>query len=656
MHNTQFPEFSIKRLLEHDWYLVPRYQRNYAWTEEHIKQLIDDILDSLVASGKDLVRPYYIGTLVVFPRKGHYGRMEYEVIDGQQRLTTLTLLASYLTFLERKNLTTSNHWYDEIKLDFESRKRSSETLRAAHNGNFHDAGKKTKTQEEYAEEIVDAYEIIQRILPDRCNEKKVSPEAFTRYFFDYVKICRVDVPDDTDLNHYFEIMNNRGEQLEKHEVLKARLLSKLEPGTDQYVFNYIWEACSSMDKYVQYGFPKTIREDLFGRHWNQFLPQTIEDLIKILSKIDVHAQPQSNRESVSHPTIRDLVNDVMTVYERENLFKKEEEEEPERFSSIINFQNFLPHVLSIYLNDGAVILDDKDLLNSFLSLEKSNPEAIKEFSFVLLKMRFLFDQNIIKRDAKEDEREWSLKELHLTEQKNPSYRSTYTQQTDGENLQRQITLLQSMFHVSVPSRPYKYWLQGALRFLFRTEGSTAVQFKDYLLGLAQAFVYNRFLAPSPLEYETLIFKNEGKPISSHQIDEEKTKYGAIENILVFNFIDYVLWSEKRQEDSKIRDFVFTFRSSVEHYYPQNPIDGNPLRDTEALHCIGNLCLISHSKNSLLRHHLPKAKAEYYLKQSYIDSVLQYMMLEQAEMWSNDPVTAIRKQENMVIQLLKSNMP
>lgn len=68
------------------------------------------------------------------------------------------------------------------------------------------------------------------------------------------------MPEDTDLNHYFEIMNNRGEQLEKHEILKSKfleILNELEVEERELalsVFNLIWEACSNMEKYIQYGF------------------------------------------------------------------------------------------------------------------------------------------------------------------------------------------------------------------------------------------------------------------------------------------------------------------------------------------------------------------------------------------------------------------
>ncbi|MFM9948134.1 MAG: DUF262 domain-containing protein [Saprospiraceae bacterium] len=484
--SSDFLDLSIKELLANNRYSVPRYQRNYAWTEEHIKQLIDDVLDN-ANQPQGSIKPYYLGTLVVFPRHQSNGLL-YEVIDGQQRLTTLTLLASYTTFKERNENDETMHWFSDINLDFESRKRSSETLNAAHNGSFHNAGNKIRLHVRYTKEIVDAYEIIQRVLPERCREKNIDEKKFADYFLGYVRICRVGVPEDTDLNHYFEIMNSRGEQLEKHEVLKARMLNKLSID-DQLVFNQIWEACSDLEKYIQYGFEKSIREELFGKNWDRFLPETRKKLYDLLKS---HSDRLNKTSESNGLTLNDLILGSSKAGEKDGKKEKDKdkdkdkEEDPERFSSIINFQNFLPHALSIFLNNGAVPLDDKQLLDSFNLSENMGAKNIMDFSYALLKIRFLFDQNIIKRDATEDEREWSLKLLHQTDQGNPSYRHSFSKDDQGDGLQRQITLLQSMFHVSVPSRPYKYWLQGTLKFLYETGDLTASRFRDYLKNQAKA--------------------------------------------------------------------------------------------------------------------------------------------------------------------------
>ena len=88
MSNNNQPEIlNIEQLLSSQ-YVVPLYQRNFAWGEEEIKRLLQDIYESMVSKEQQ----YFVGSLVVIRRRNNV----YEVIDGQQRLTVLSLL-SYQT-------------------------------------------------------------------------------------------------------------------------------------------------------------------------------------------------------------------------------------------------------------------------------------------------------------------------------------------------------------------------------------------------------------------------------------------------------------------------------------------------------------------------------------------------------------------------------
>ncbi|MBR7326109.1 HNH endonuclease, partial [Klebsiella pneumoniae] len=67
----------------------------------------------------------------------------------------------------------------------------------------------------------------------------------------------------------------------------------------------------------------------------------------------------------------------------------------------------------------------------------------------------------------------------------------------------------------------------------------------------------------------------------------------------------------RNSDKVAGSFEFTFRSSVEHFSPQHPMDGYKPVEQSALHSFGNLCLISHSKNSRLSNFQPQQKQEHF---------------------------------------------
>jgi hypothetical protein len=103
---------------------------------------------------------------------------------------------------------------------------------------------------------------------------------------------------------------------------------------------------------------------------------------------------------------------------------------------------------------------------------------------------------------------------------------------------------------------------------------------------------------------------------------------SVENF-VFNYLDWLLCKQKKLTMN------FTFRSSVEHYYPQNPKEGNDRISNEYLHHFGNLCLISSSKNSALSNYMPTAKKEHYLKVKP-DSIKQQLMMTEPN-WGKDEI-------------------
>jgi len=147
-------------------------------------------------------------------------------------------------------------------------------------------------------------------------------------------------------------MNSRGEQLEKHEILKAKMLEVLEDDNLKYAFNLIWEATSNMEKYVQYGFSVDQRNAIFGeKDWNNLVNNDT-----VYEKLQMPAVNQSTKETLS-----DLLEKTPKIIS-DNL--NTTDESPDRFNTIINFSNFLLHILRIQTKSD-VPLDDKRLLELF---------------------------------------------------------------------------------------------------------------------------------------------------------------------------------------------------------------------------------------------------------------------------------------------------
>jgi uncharacterized protein with ParB-like and HNH nuclease domain len=628
-------KYSIKELFSSDKYVIPIYQRNYEWGESQISQLIQDIVDYMK---KDNTKNYYIGTLIVYERK-----LEgiYETIDGQQRLTTLTILLNVIK-KEYPEMENRLSWYKNLNLSFDSRKIASNTLSYLFN-NEELGNKECNTAIKQGYEC--AKKSLVRILNDKDNNLTIND--FCDYFFGKVTILRVLVPEDTNLNHYFEIMNSRGEQLEKHEILKAQMLEILKDDNLKYAFNMIWEAASNMEKYVQYGFSVEQRNKIFGDDWDKLVDK--DELYKILQN--------STAEQITEAalTISQLLEESAKQVECKS---DATDESPERFNTIINFSNFLLHILRIQTKSDKISLDDKRLLELFDPFLKEdgqdknkNKEFVKQFAYNLLKGKFFFDKYIIKREFAKGTDHWSLKRIKRYDGNNVNYVNTFDADENAETndgINKEILMLLSMFHVSNPTLVYKYWLYASLRFVLEKGTVTAGEYKTYFEQLAKAFLNDRFLAKTPKKYFEIIDTNNGVPKNTvGDIDEEKLNQGtAVENF-IFNYLDYLLWQnykkkkehftaifkgnvESKIDDPRIKDFEYTFRSSVEHYYPQNPIDNNMKlqgSDDQWLDNFGNLCLISSSKNSRLSNYMPAAKKEHYRNSPTIDSIKQRIMME-----------------------------
>ena len=631
--------FTIQKLFEtKSNYVIPVYQRNYAWGLGELSQLVHDIKDYVE---KDT--PYYIGTLVVAEQNPD-NETYYETIDGQQRLTTLTILLNAL----------HRYYYDIIStpiklnlcLKFHSRPKSTDTLEAI-GFKLNEPVNFLNSKEQninIKERYIDAENLLEQLFKETKDGL-----AFYKYLTTKVMLVRVSVPKETDLNHYFEVMNNRGEQLEKHEVLKSTLLSYFQDDIRaRNGFNKIWEAVSDMERYVQYGFTTKERDCLFGNddieghRWNTFEAKSFDEiLIKLEETKPVEDKDKpTSIEAKSFDEILIKLEETKPIEDKDkptSIFeivkfggafaenKNEKEDAPERFNSVINFPSFLLHILKIQ-KQKDIPLDDKKLISSFKD-EIDSREKVELFIFYLLKGKHLFDQYVIKREFKGDNDNWSLKRLKWYfsgNQNRVGYVNTYGDQSDPEQ-NRNILMLLSMFHVSLPSMNYKHWLSASLNYLFNQESIQAVDYSHYLYEVAQSYFYDRILNETELDYYEMIFekKYQSRTVTIENLKCEHLDKGTSVENFAFNFVDYLLWIEKDKPD-----FEYTFRSSVEHYYPQNPINGVDLGDDILLNSFGNLCLISSSKNSKLSNNMPLAKKGQYDPLKRPDSLKQKEMMDE----------------------------
>lgn len=607
---------SVNRLLNEDTYAIPLYQRNFAWTYDEIEQLLNDVADAFQENRDNY--NYYIGTLVVNKENDLF-----KIIDGQQRTTALNLIALALKH---------EFGFDRlkaVKLTFPARKKS--------NKNIQDLFAKKKILEGDENELTRGYRHARDALKKVLEERQLNPQSFVDYLFEKVIIFRSILPEDLDLNLYFERFNSRGEQLEAHEILKAQMMSKF--GEDQEMaqkFARIWDACAEFDKPVIKTFQIRSRpnnsdeegEKIFGKEFTNFKLESVFEKIRV--------------KKIEQRSLLDAI--IQTKYESSSLVNNGVD--ISNYTTVIDFPTFLLQVFFIMEGNDETTFDDKKLLKIF-EIERRDREWVQQFGQLLLTMKHIFDTFIVKSVQLENETEWQIKRgQYETYQRNENRGWKYVrinyQNNTFDNLNKNIILLQSMFAVTFTANRDSRWLYEILQFLFNhieelNQTEFASQFKDFLEKMAVRYAEERLFTE----------------------DKSIKKYGAIP-VYAFNFVDYVLWKNreelKKDYDIEFKDFKFAYRRSVEHWYPQNPNghDGESQLPAEFLHSFGNLCIITDSQNSRFGNSYPEAKLKQWEKEDIFhrQSLKLQMMAEitsKKNRWDIGEIQSMEKEVERYVQ-------
>ena len=316
-------------------FLIPIYQRLYTWEVEHVERLMKDLL---AAFDENQAAEYFIGAVVVISDKED---LPLELIDGQQRMTTLWLLASVLWKYE---ISEGVEWQKFIsvgegdaripRLKFSGRKSDEKALQEVINSGIKTIDENTWIKNE---KIVSALKTINAFLKSNRFKDVSHIQSFSRYIWENATFVVTHLHPKTKKERLFDTMNSGGVQLEKHEILKALLLHKLAD-EDWPAYAKAWDLCADIHGY----FPNSVQSGLqYG--------------LKKLKHEDIHHLYQQ----IQKPGAVDGSNDAVDTGETEelclskiisdsSLVSKADEikgKKPELFKNVVNFPVFLLHVL-----------------------------------------------------------------------------------------------------------------------------------------------------------------------------------------------------------------------------------------------------------------------------------------------------------------------
>lgn len=580
---------SLEQILK-DKYVIPLYQRNFAWKEEQITKFLQDIYGAFQKNNRG---NYFIGTLTVLKRKNG----DYEIIDGQQRFTVITLLSKILDISK------------EPKIFYDSRPEVENFFKSFYNDDSYIHTEKIRN-------LIYAIDYIKETELNPNEEDKLTIKSNKDQLFDFIKFVTsnvkwvvAEIPDDTDVAAYFEIMNNRGEQLQKHELLKSRMMDTIDKKDhkSKAVFSKIWDACSQMDIPIQDCFTQKNavengyrgdRKVIFG---DQFDNLNINDI----SNLEVNCEESNDGYTIAD-ILNDKINDFRHNYPFNNSVNQDENGKKITYYSIIDFPNFLMYVLKICFNDQLnenqkVPLNEKELLTAFDNIKSTNACKFNAITFIkeLLTIRFIFDRYIIRagysEESGEDVDRWYLVKPRKSNDGNNKlyYVNTFGKEREDEreeasndDLIKPISMLQ----VTYRSRIYKDWLFEILKWLKSENNLTSIDDTKYVNKLNSYII----ACYKNLDIEILRYDDAISNVDDLYSCGTRTPH------FVFNFIDYLYWLKDKNQYK----FDFKYRNSVEHHYPQSGKD----IDTIIKDNLGNLCLVSKGANSKMSNENPVGKA------------------------------------------------
>ncbi|MDA7959502.1 MAG: DUF262 domain-containing HNH endonuclease family protein [Nitrosopumilus sp.] len=221
---------SVREVLDSRKYGIDFFQREYKWKRRHIEQLLHDLETRFQTQYQDGDKPqqvkeytkYYMGTIIT----SNAGQ-DHLIVDGQQRLTSITLLLIYLKNLQESGPTKHgkvrldtmifSEKYDErsYNLDIEDRVGCMDALYR---------GKPFTPESESEVNIMRAYDDIGELLQFQSDSEGLA--HFIWWLTEKVSFVEISMASDDDAYSVFETMNDRGLSLTPTEMLKGYLLAK----------------------------------------------------------------------------------------------------------------------------------------------------------------------------------------------------------------------------------------------------------------------------------------------------------------------------------------------------------------------------------------------------------------------------------------------
>ncbi|GAA6843650.1 DUF262 domain-containing protein [Helicobacter pylori] len=272
MAKIESKDSHLKDILKDElYYQIPTYQRPYQWTEENCEKLLDDLFFNYE---DDRESDYFCGSLVLIAISEDSKAKTYDVVDGQQRLSTFILLAKVLATLYSERLTEESKDYLQESLN--GRYGKKDRL------NFNAIGFNSKKDFQYALTSFNDAPVSNNknnylknavCLKNYLEKEEIEDiNDFIQWLYFKVVFITITCPDADKALRIFNVLNARGLPLHATDIFKGELLKKLTEGKEQEELATHWE--NLRQKCLDNGFAM---ETLFSQHLTYLNPVTSKE-------------------------------------------------------------------------------------------------------------------------------------------------------------------------------------------------------------------------------------------------------------------------------------------------------------------------------------------------------------------------------------------
>ncbi|WP_187935856.1 DUF262 and DUF1524 domain-containing protein [Helicobacter pylori] len=346
---------------QNNQFVIPIYQRVYSWEKEQCEQLWDDIIK---IGGNDKMNGHFIGS-ILYVLDGNTHSSPLLIIDGQQRLTTITLLLIALR----------NHLSDEVKIlpKFSRKEIESYLINNNKDGNkkfrliLSESDKDTllslidknkRKPSEPSVKIVENFKLFEKWISENTDKLETIFKGLEKLMIVYIALDKEK--DDPQL--IFESMNSKGIELTQTDLIRNYTIMETEVEKQEDFYNQYWRA-------MEEGFKQN--ETLFNRFVRHYLTIKTE---KIPNEKRVYEafKDYQQKEGIE---IEDLLKDLQKYcgYFCQIAFKKEDNKDLNKALSFLvdlEMDVVYPLLLELYSDYRDGVLSDQDFI-SIIALTES---------------------------------------------------------------------------------------------------------------------------------------------------------------------------------------------------------------------------------------------------------------------------------------------